>query len=536
MISRMFSLLIGAILLMLAQTPQKQVLPRTSGGPWRLQYHFSPPQNWTNDPNGLVYYKGEYHLFYQFNPFGSKWGHMSWGHAVSADLLHWHDLPVALEEENGIMIFSGSAVVDEHNSSGLCSKNGGDVSCLIAIYTGHTPERQTQNIAFSNDRGRTWTKYKGNPVIDLHLKNFRDPKVLWYEAGKKWVMVTALSDQHKLRLFESHDLIHWNALSDFGPAGAVEGVWECPDLFELPLTGTDETRWVLVLNMNPGGIAGGSGTQYFVGQFDGSKFTNENPTSKQLWMDYGKDYYAAVSFFGGKTGEARRVMIGWFSNWQYANQTPETDWRGAMALPREITLAKSDEGIRVRQQPVREIAGLQKALTTAAVVPAQNSALIDMAAANLELQQATRDGDQMELEVEFELGSATRFGVQVFRGGDHKTEVGIDRSRGKLYVDRTHSGVTSFSKDFPGRQEAPLRVDGAAKLMIFLDHSSIEVFANDGAVTIADRVYPDAQDIGLAFFADRPAPRIRLRMWRVASVWGDVKTLPHGAEVIPAKN
>ena len=193
--------------------------PRTNDGPFRLQYHFTPPRNWTNDPNGLVYYQGEYHLFYQFNPFGTKWGHMSWGHAVSPDLVHWRDLPVALAEENGIMMFSGSAVVDEHNSSGLCRPHGSDHSCLIAIYTGHTPRRQTQNIAFSNDRGRTWTKYKNNPVIDLGLKDFRDPKVMWYEPARKWVMTAALPDQHKVRFFESARLDSLEGAQRFWPGG-----------------------------------------------------------------------------------------------------------------------------------------------------------------------------------------------------------------------------------------------------------------------------------------------------------------------------
>ena len=201
----------------------------------RPQFHFSPAKNWMNDPNGLVFYKGEYHLFYQYNPVGIDWGHMSWGHAVSSDMVHWKDLPVALTEENGIMIFSGSAVVDWHNNSGLCrSTEKKDPSCLIAIYTGHSEHLQTQNIAFSNDKGRTWTKYEGNPVIDLHLAGFRDPKIFWHEATRKWVMVTVLAGQHKVRLFGSTDLKKWTALSDFGPAGATGGAWECPDLFQLP--------------------------------------------------------------------------------------------------------------------------------------------------------------------------------------------------------------------------------------------------------------------------------------------------------------
>jgi fructan beta-fructosidase len=530
-ISRLWFLTITTLLLGATSAPE-----RTNDGPWRLQYHFTPPRNWINDPNGLVYYKGEYHLFYQLNPFGSKWGHMSWGHAVSADLLHWRDLPVALEEENGIMIFSGSAVVDEHNSSGLCTKHRDDSSCLIAIYTGHTEERQTQNIAFSNDRGRTWTKYKNNPVIDLHLKNFRDPKVIWYEPEKKWVMITALSDQHKLRFFDSHDLIHWNAISDFGPAGATGGVWECPDLFELSLPGTDETRWVLVVNINPGGIAGGSGTQYFVGRFDGTKFTNDNPPSQQLWMDYGKDYYAAVSYFGRKPGDRRRIMIGWLSNWQYAKDTPETGWRGAMALPREVSLFQSSQGIRVKQEPVREIAALRRNASAPSVVPAQRPGVLDWDDADQQLRNIAVDGKCLEIEISLLPGSARHFGIRVFQGPRHQTEIGVDADRGILYIDRTLSGVTDFSKEFPGRQTAPLAVKEAVVLRVFLDRSSVEVFATGGKITLTDRVYPEQNDTGVSLFSDGEAPRIRsLKVWKIRSVWDETGQLPHGAEVIPAR-
>ena len=396
--------------------------PRTNNGPFRLQYHFTPPRNWTNDPNGLVFYKGEYHLFYQFNPFGTKWGHMTWGHAVSPDLVHWQDLPSALKEENGIMMFSGSAVVDQHNSSGLCQSASRDRSCMIAIYTGHTATRQTQNIAYSNDRGRTWTKYRGNPVIDLGLKDFRDPKVLWYEQQKKWVMATALSDQHKIRFFESMDLVHWKALSDFGPQGATGGVWECPDLFPLRVAESGEIKWVLVVNINPGGAAGGSGTQYFVGSFDGTAFHNDNPPAQELWMDYGKDYYAAVSFFGHPAGDSRRIMIGWFSNWQYANDTPESDWRGAMAFPREILLKKTNAGVRVAQRPVKELNELRNAAKSWAI--AEHSITI-MEANEILMREQVR-GKVLRIEIELVLGTARSAGVAVFKA---RTGSCADRGR-----------------------------------------------------------------------------------------------------------
>lgn len=228
--------------------------------PYRPQYHFSPRKHWTNDPNGLVYFEGEYHLFYQYNPFGDVWGHMSWGHAVSRDLLHWRELPIALAEENGTMIFTGSTVVDGRNTSGFCA-NG--KPCLVAIYTGHTLEIaghaaiQTQNLAYSNDRGRTWTKYRGNPVLNLNLRDFRDPHVLWSETAHRWVMAVALPNDHKVLFYGSSDLKGWTRLSEFGPAGATGGQWECPTLVELSVDGdAGRTRWVLKVGLNPGDCKG----------------------------------------------------------------------------------------------------------------------------------------------------------------------------------------------------------------------------------------------------------------------------------------
>jgi fructan beta-fructosidase len=500
---------------LLATTPDAAPT-RTNDGPFRLQYHFTPPRNWTNDPNGLVFYKGEYHLFYQFNPFGTKWGHMTWGHAISSDLVHWQDLPPALKEENGIMMFSGSAVVDEHNTSGLCAGKSGDRSCLVAIYTGHTAQRQTQNIAYSNDRGRTWTKYRGNPVIDLGLKDFRDPKVLWYEQQHKWVMATALSDKQKLRFFESADLIHWKPLSDFGPEGATGGAWECPDLFELPLPGNGGTKWVLVVNLNPGGVAGGSGTQYFVGSFDGTRFHNDNPPAQQLWMDYGKDYYAAVSFFGHPAGDARRIMIGWFSNWQYANDTPESDWRGAMTIPREVSLVQTEQGVRVVQRPVREMETLKN--------PAESWAIADhpMSAveANEMLARQHVRGKMLQIDLQLALGTAKQAGLEVFRGGEDRTLVGVDREKSQVFIDRTRSGLVSFNNDFPVRRGGPLQDSRNVSLRILLDRSSVEVFAENDRTTLSDRVYPSAADQGIQVFTDGGEAQIQsLRISGIRSVW-----------------
>jgi beta-fructofuranosidase/levanase len=270
--------------------------------PRRPQYHFTPERNWMNDPNGMVFYAGEYHLFYQYNPFGDKWGHMSWGHAVSPDMVHWKHLPLALAEEDGVMIFSGSAVIDWKNSSGF-GKNGKPP--MVAIYTGYrtTDNLQFQCIAYSSDKGRTWTKYSGNPVININSKEFRDPKVQWHEPTQHWIMTVSLSTEHKVRFYGSTNLKEWTLLSEFGPAGATGGVWECPDLFELPVQDTGEKRWVLAVNMNPGSIAGGSGGQYFVGQFDGTRFVADKDSLGQPTPEFVPDGKIIADFEGETYGD-----------------------------------------------------------------------------------------------------------------------------------------------------------------------------------------------------------------------------------------
>ena len=238
--------------------------------PFRPAFHFTPERNWMNDPNGMVFHDGQWHLFYQYNPFGDKWGHMSWGHAVSRDLVNWDELPLALAEENGVMVFSGSAVVDTNNTSGFGTK---DRPPLVAIYTAHTAENQSQALAYSTDGGLTWTKYAGNPVLDIGQKDFRDPKVIWHEPTRRWIMAVVLPTEHKVQFYASENLKRWTHLSDFGPVSATGGIWECPDLFPLPVEGKGGApKWVLLVNLNPGGPAGGSGCQYFVGDFDGKTF------------------------------------------------------------------------------------------------------------------------------------------------------------------------------------------------------------------------------------------------------------------------
>lgn len=477
----------------------------------RPRFHFTPARNFMNDPNGLVFYQGEYHLFYQHNPFGETWGHMSWGHAVSRDMLRWQHLPVALREENGVMIFSGSVVVDWQNSSGFCRASGNDRSCLVAIYTGHGPGRQTQNLAYSNDRGRTWTKYANNPVIDLGLKDFRDPKVLWHEPSRRWIMVTVLPDQHKVRFFASPDLKAWTPLSDFGPAGATGGVWECPDLFELPIEGEPgKTRWVLDVDINPGGIAGGSAGQYFVGTFDGRRFVADEPADRTRWADYGKDFYASLSFSDMPASDNRRIWMAWTSNWQYANAEPSVTWRGAQSIPRTLALRRGPDGLRLAQAPIAELETLRA--TPQPSVIAGRTTLPPSA----EIVLDVKAGDWSETGVRLSNSAGEEVIVGVARTSTASPQPG---SGLEVFVDRRTSRLTPFHKDYPGRHAGPVEWrKGTITLRILFDRSIVEVFANDGETVVTDRVFP-TQPLDRLELLPGVEPRPAARMWTLGSVW-----------------
>ncbi|MFN7945447.1 MAG: glycoside hydrolase family 32 protein [Blastocatellia bacterium] len=472
--------------------------------PFRPQFHFTPERNWMNDPNGLVYYQGEYHLFYQYNPFGNGWGHMSWGHAVSTDLLHWRHLPVTLAEENGVMIFSGSAVVDRDNTSGLCrNPDPKDKSCLIAIYTGHTETNQSQHIAVSNDRGRTWTKYAGNPVLDIGYKDFRDPKVIWHEATKKWVMVVSLSREQKVRFYGSPDLKKWELLSEFGGAGVAEKdvQWECPDLFELPVDGkTGKKKWVLIVNVNPGGVAGGSGGQYFIGSFDGRRFTNDNPPEHKMFLDYGKDFYAAVTFSDIPQSDGRRILLGWMSNWQYAGKEPTSPWRTAQSVPRVLSLKNFGDGLRLVQHPVAE---LQRLRDRHFEKPEQVS------------------GDALEISAEFQTGAGRQPLIRLVSGPDAATIIGYDAATGRLFIDRSRSGLVDFDPHFPGIREAPIKLrQKRLKLRVLADRSSVEIFSADGQVAVTERIFPlnKIQTVQIVA-AENQARCVAFDAWQLKSVW-----------------
>ena len=436
-----------------------------------------------NDPNGLVYFDGEYHLFYQYHPGSDVWGPMHWGHAVSRDLVNWEHLPTALYPDEHGMIFSGSAVVDWNNTAGFGEK------ALIAIFSYNKDRIETQNLAYSTDKGRTWTKYAGNPVIPHpgHWLDFRDPKVFWLEDH--WVMVLAAGDM--VLFYTSPDLKEWVCSGGFGGGyGCTSGVWETPELFKLPVDGGEETRWVLTVGVGNGAPAGGSGTQYFIGNFDGKTFTSENPRNTILWADYGADYYAPQSWNNEPNG--RRLVIGWMKNWQYARLVPTSGWRGAFTVIREVSLTKTLHGIRLVHQPIPELQTLRDRhfhWQNQTIEPDTNL-LSEIGGKSLEILA----------EIQPTKGVVC-FGFRVRVGPGEYTTISYRVRAGKLIVDRTCSGRVDFSKDFAGIHSTSLsKVNGIIRLHIFVDSSSVEIFANDGLVGFSECIFPADESQGLELF------------------------------------
>lgn len=472
---------------------------QAQGEPFRPRFHFTPERNWMNDPNGMVFYDGEWHLFYQYNPFGDKWGHMSWGHAVSRDLVRWEHLPVALAEQDGVMIFSGSAVVDWKNTSGY----GVDGKPpMIAIYTGHREGRQDQRIAYSNDRGRSWTRV-AEPVLDLKMADFRDPKVFWHEGTSRWIMVVALPNEHVVHFYASPNFRQWSRVGEFGPAGATNGQWECPDLFPLAVEGGG-TRWVLIVNINPGGPAGGSGSQYFTGQFDGSTFTADSGGAGPLWADHGADFYAGVSWSDVPARDGRRVWIGWMSNWLYAQEVPTSPWRSAMSVPRTLSLRRTPDGLRLVQAPVRELTRLREG-------PARRFRGGTLEAANAWLHRRGPLPAALDVELIFDgVRDVAPFDVHLSNAKGERISVRVDPGARRLVLDRSRSGNTTFHKEFTLRHDAPLRiVHGEVRLRLLVDVSSVEVFAQRGETVFTDLVFPEAGPRRLAIEAAGATPRVR---------------------------
>mgnify|MGYP003644138082 CR=1 FL=1 len=468
---------------------------------YRPNYHFSPKSGWMNDPNGMFFYNGYYHLYFQHYPDGNKWGPMHWGHATSTDMVTWKEQPIALYPDEMGYIFSGSAVVDIDNTSGFGID--GKVP-VIAMFTYHNMEIEkaegidveSQAIAYSLDEGLTWTKYEGNPVIkNPGIRDFRDPKVLWDEIHKKWIMILAAQDRTKI--YGSKDLKNWEELSDFGgdfdkAIGTHGGVWECPDLFPLPIEGSNEVKWVQLVSINPGGPNGGSATQYFIGDFDGKTFTMDKDFELALkenhnfWIDFGKDNYAGVTFSNLSSAKGGKFLMGWMSNWEYANEVPTEAWRSAMTMSREIKLVRGPNSYRLAFMPADEINGYKgvkykkEAVLVSGELEIINSKQVDLAKTEVKFNIS----NIKEKEVAFKLSNSQ---------GDELL-FGYDTSANTFYVDRRKSGKVNFEERFASKISIAPRTSSNKNLngTILLDKTSIELFFDDGETVMTEIFFPNA--------------------------------------------
>lgn len=418
---------------------------------YRPVYHHTPAWGWMNDPNGMFYKDGVWHLYFQYNPYGSQWENMTWGHSTSTDLIHWTFQGAPIEADAWGTIFSGSAVVDHNNTAGFGK------GAVVAMYTS-AGENQTQSIAYSNDNGQTFTKYDGNPVLTSNTPDYRDPHVFWNEDIKRWNMIMA-EGQH-MDIYSSADLKEWKLESQFGAEyGNHGGVWECPDLMKMKVRGTDQYKWMLLCNINPGGPFGGSATQYFVGQFDGHKFTCESAPEVTKWMDYGKDHYATVTFDNAPDG--RRVAMAWMSNWQYANQVPTMQYRSANSVPRDLDLYEYQGQTYCGVTPSPELAAARPKKATKTLTEACEMVVTLKGNATITL--------------------ANDKGEQVVMTYDEKSRT--------FTMDRTKSGQKEFSDDFAALTVAPVH-GKMSQLRLFIDRSSIEAFDADGKMAMTNLVFP----------------------------------------------
>lgn len=465
---------------------KKQSSGNVSTELYRPLIHFTPQAQWMNDPNGMVYYKGTYHLFYQYYPDSTIWGPMHWGHATSTDLVHWQHQPIALYPDSLGYIFSGSAVVDVNNTSGF-GMNG--KVPLVAIFTHHDPkgekagrnDYQNQSLAYSLDEGKTWTKYLGNPVLkNPGIKDFRDPKVRWHEELKKWIMTLAVLD--RIQLYSSPDLKTWTKESEFGKEiGAHGGVWECPDLFPLEYNG--QTVWVLIVNLNPGGPNGGSATQYFTGQFDGHTFTPFKTDTR--WLDYGPDEYAGVTW--SNTGK-RIIFLGWMSNWDYATVVPTEKWRSAMTVPRDLSLEKVGDTYLVRSQPVPELNTLTDHTTSFENVDATDF--------NLSQRTGTLSGP---VQIRLTSDTLQHFTFVLSNNSGEKLVLGYNQQSNHYFIDRTQSGVVDFNKGFAGKHTAPRFTNQQnLDLTLIIDDASVELFADGGLSVMTEIFFPKSPYTNIA--------------------------------------
>lgn len=456
---------------------------------FRPVYHHTPVYGWMNDPNGMFYKDGVYHLYFQYNPYGSVWGNMHWGHSTSTDLMHWKFEGCAIVPDAWGAIFSGSCVVDHENTAGFGKE------AVVAFYTSakSTPwgDIQMQSMAYSLDNGKTFTKYEGNPILTSSEKDFRDPKVFWYAPGKHWVMILAVG-QH-MEIYSSVNLKEWKKESEFGAMqGAHGGVWECPDLVEIPVEGTREKKWVLICNLNPGGPFGGSAAQYFVGSFDGKKFVNESPTQTK-WMDWGKDNYATVTWNNAPDG--RCIALGWMSNWQYANNVPTRQYRSANTLARDLTLYREGQELYLKSTPSSEV---KKARGKKVSIPSfKVSEKHEMVNLFEEKQGA------YEVEIVIQNAGASKIAFSLLNDKGEKVSMCYDLNRKQFVMDRSESGKVDFSKDFPVVTVAPVNVDKELTLRLFVDRSSIEAFGEDGKFVMTNLVFPSQPYVKMCFEADK---------------------------------
>lgn len=479
---------------------------------YRPVYHHTPLYGWMNDPNGMVYKDGEYHLYFQYNPYGSKWGNMHWGHSVSTDLVHWNHLKPAIARDTLGHIFSGSTVVDKNNTAGY-----GD-NALIALYTSASDEHgQIQCMAYSTDDGRTYTKYEKNPVLVPFdgLKDFRDPKVFWYEPDKKWVMI--VSADKEMRFYATQNLKDWEYMSAFGKGyGAQPNQFECPDFIQLPVDGDkNKMKWVMLVNINPGCMFGGSATEYFVGDFDGKEFTCDTKPETVKWLDYGKDHYAAVCI--SNTGE-RIISIPWMSNWQYANVTPIRQYRGANGLPRELSLYTKDGQIYVAADVVKEVEALRKDTRSFDPITVKDEYKID------EIVPQTDGAYELEMDITPNTSGVAGFDLMNAKG--EVAKIYLDMKSGKLVMDRTASGLVAFGEksephaketddhrktmsvnyqnDFALGTWAPLSLcEGKTyHLNVFVDKCSVEIFVDGGRIAMTNLVFPTEPYNTLRFYTE----------------------------------
>lgn len=418
---------------------------------YRPVYHHTPAYGWMNDPNGMFYKNGVWHIYFQHNPYGSQWENMTWGHSTSTDLLHWTFEGDAIEPDNWGTVFSGSAVVDKEGTAGF----GKDA--VVALYTS-AGENQTQSLAYSNDDGKAFTKYNGNPIITSNVPDFRDPHMFWNDEIKKWNMILAAGQQ--MNIYSSDNLRDWTLESSFGAGyGSHDGVWECPDLMKLRVRGTDKEKWLLICNINPGGPFGGSATQYFVGSFDGRKFTCETAPEVTKWMDYGKDHYATVSFDNAPDG--RHVALAWMSNWQYANQVPTMQYRSANSIPRDLDLYEYEGETYCGVTPSPEV--------TAARSKKKGKSLTESCEVVVNLR-----------------GNCT---LTLSNDKGEKVTMTYNEKERTFSMDRTKSGLSAFSDDFAAVTTAPVH-GKLSTLRLFIDRSSIEAIDADGRMAMTNLVFP----------------------------------------------